>query len=345
MKKKLVRRFNMRVIFTLLTMAEIMAIIAFAWFFTEFLHRAFSITLVVPTLVWILIISAVIGGTITNFLTIQFFDPITRLGRAMEQVAAGDFSVRLTTKNRFKEIRDIYGNFNLMTEELAAAEILQMDFISGVSHEFKTPVNAIEGYATLLSDDEPETPELQRQYAEKILLNTQRLSSLVGNVLLLSKVANQAIPIKQTTFRLDEQIRQALVMLEREWAPKDIEFDVELESVNYTGSEQLLPHVWSNLLGNAVKFTPVGGTIRMELTKQAHGIVFVIEDSGPGITEEVRRHMFDKFYQGDTSHKDEGNGLGLALVKHILDETGGTVQAENGPGGGCRITVILPNAH
>ena len=345
MKKKLSRRVNMRIIFTMLTMAEIMGTIAFAWFSAGFIHKVFRVTLVVPTLVWILVISAVIGGTITNFLTIQFFDPITRLGRAMEQVAAGDFSVRLTTKNRFEEIRDIYGNFNLMTEELAATEILQMDFISGVSHEFKTPINAIEGYATLLSDDEPETPELQRQYAEKILLNTQRLSSLVGNVLLLSKVANQAIPIKQTTFRLDEQIRQALVMLEREWAPKDIEFDVELESVNYTGSEQLLPHVWSNLLGNAVKFTPVGGTIRMELTKQTHGIVFVIEDSGPGITEEVRRHMFDKFYQGDTSHKDEGNGLGLALVKHILDETGGTAAAENGPGGGCRITVTLPDTH
>lgn len=345
MKKKLVRRFNMRVIFTLLTMAEIMAIIAFAWFFAEFLHRAFSITLVVPTLAWILVTSAVIGGAITNFLTIQFFVPITRLGRAMEQVAAGDFSVRLTTKNRFKEIRDIYGNFNLMAEELAAAEVLQMDFISGVSHEFKTPVNAIEGYATLLSDDEPETPELQRQYAEKILLNTQRLSSLVGNILLLAKVVNQAIPLKQTTFRLDEQIRQAIVMLEREWAPKDIDFDVELEAVDYTGSELLMPHVWSNLLGNAVKFTPAGGTIRMELTKQAHGIVFVIEDSGPGITDEVHRHMFDKFYQGDTSHKDEGNGLGLTLVKYILDEAGGTVQAENGPGGGCRITVILPNAH
>ena len=345
MKKKLSRRVNMRIIFTMLTMAEIMGTIAFAWFYAGFIHKVFRVTLVVPTLVWILVISAVIGGTITNFLTIQFFDPITRLGRAMEQVAAGDFSVRLTTKNRFEEIRDIYGNFNLMTEELAATEILQMDFISGVSHEFKTPINAIEGYATLLSDDEPETPELQRQYAEKILLNTQRLSSLVGNVLLLSKVANQAIPIKQTTFRLDEQIRQALVMLEREWAPKDIEFDVELESVNYTGSEQLLPHVWSNLLGNAVKFTPVGGTIRMELTKQAHGIVFVIEDSGPGITEEVRRHMFDKFYQGDTSHKDEGNGLGLAHVKPILDETGGTPAAENGPGGGCRITVTLPDTH
>lgn len=342
MKKTFSRRFNMRVIFTLLTMAEIMGTIAFAWFFAEFLHKVFSITLVVPTLVWILVISAVIGGAITNFLTIQFFDPITRLGRAMEQVAAGDFSVRLTTKNRFKEIRDIYANFNLMTEELAATEILQMDFISGVSHEFKTPINAIEGYATLLSDDEPETPELQRQYAEKILLNTQRLSSLVGNILLLAKVANQAIPLKQTTFRLDEQIRQAIVMLEREWAPKDIEFDVELEEVDYTGSELLLPHVWGNLLGNAVKFTPAGGAIRVELTKRAGQIVFVVEDSGPGITEEVRRHMFEKFYQGDTSHKDEGNGLGLALVKHILDEAGGTVTAENGPGGGCRITVTLP---
>ena len=344
-KNKQNKLLNIRLLFIMVSMAEIFGTLSISGLLSWLSKMIFKRVIEIPDIIWLLIFSVIIGITVSIVINIILLRPVVKLSKAMKQVAAGDFGIRLKSDNRIQEISDSYDSFNLMVQELEATETLQTDFVANVAHEFKTPINAIEGYATLLSDDEPETPELQRQYAEKILLNTQRLSSLVGNVLLLSKVANQAIPIKQTTFRLDEQIRQALVMLEREWAPKDIEFDVELESVNYTGSEQLLPHVWSNLLGNAVKFTPVGGTIRMELTKQAHGIVFVIEDSGPGITEEVRRHMFDKFYQGDTSHKDEGNGLGLALVKHILDETGGTAAAENGPGGGCRITVTLPDTH
>ena len=342
LKKHFREHFNLRVIFTLLTMADIISTIVLAWLLTEVLNTWFDVTKVVPTLFWIIVISIVIGGTITNFLTIQFFEPITKLNKAMKQVAERDFSVRLETKTKFKDIRDIYTNFNLMAQELETTEVLQTDFISGVSHEFKTPINAIEGYATLLQSEDETQPVERHRYVDKILLNTRRLSNLIGSVLLLSKVDNQAIPAKQVKFRLDEQIRQAVLILEPEWSKKEIEFDIQLDRIEYTGNETFLSHVWSNLIGNAIKFDPVGGSITMRLHQEERGTVFMIEDNGPGISEASKSHIFDKFYQGDTSHKDEGNGLGLAIVKQILASYQGRIDVENIPEGGCRFTVVLP---
>jgi len=341
-KKDFREYFNLRIIFTLLTMGDIISTIVLAWLLTEVLNTWFDVTKVVPTLFWIIVISIVIGGTITNFLTIQFFEPITKLNKAMKQVAERDFSVRLETKTKFKDIRDIYTNFNLMAQELETTEVLQTDFISGVSHEFKTPINAIEGYATLLQSEDETPPEERHRYVDKILLNTRRLSNLIGSVLLLSKVDNQAIPAKQAKFRLDEQIRQVVLILEPEWSKKEIEFDIQLDRIEYTGNEVFLSHVWSNLIGNAIKFDPVGGSITMRLHQDERGAVFMIEDNGPGISESSKSHIFDKFYQGDTSHKEEGNGLGLAIVKHILSSCQGSIAVENVPTGGCRFTVVLP---
>jgi len=270
-----------------------------------------------------------------------FFEPINKLGDAMNRVAEGDFSVSLEEKNSSPEITNIYDKFNLMVKELNATEVLQTDFVSNVSHEFKTPINAIEGYATLLQDGEGLSPDEQEQYVDKILFNTQRLSSLVGNILLLSRIDNQAIPHKGAPFRLDEQIRQAIVLLEPEWVKKDIEFDVEMQDITIEGNENLLFHVWNNLIGNAIKFDPPNGLINIKLHKKGDKAVFQIEDSGPGISEEGLKHIFDKFYQEDSSHKQEGNGLGLALAGRIVSLHGGSISAVNLPGGGCRFTVEL----
>lgn len=335
------RRMSVRVIFTLFIMGELLIVTFLASMFTDLLDRFFQVTLYVPSVLWLIFLSMIIGGVATSFLSRAFFRPITSLGEAMSRVADGNLNVRLETSSTFQEIKDIYRNFNLMTRELSTTEILQTDFVSNVSHEFKTPINAIEGYATLLQDEEGNTPEERRQYVEKILLNTHRLSSLVGNILLLSKVDHQAIRTGQTTFRLDEQIRQAILMCENEWVAKDVEFDVDLDRVEYTGNEALMFHVWSNLVGNAIKFGPQGGQISMSLKREGNTILYVIEDNGPGINETVRKHMFDKFYQGDSSHKEEGNGLGLALVKQILEVCGGRIEAENRLGGGCRFSVTL----
>jgi len=192
-----------------------------------------------------------------------------------------------------------------------------------------------------LLQDSDNLDDDQREYIDKILFNTQRLSSLVGSILLLSKLENQQIPSHQVEYRLDEQVRQSIVALEPAWEQKDIEFDVELDRVSYLGNEPMMRHVWDNLISNAIKFSPNGGTVKIHLAKKLKKLLVTVEDQGPGLSEEAQKHIFDKFYQADASHKQEGNGLGLALVKRILTIEKGQITAENIPEGGCRFTVTL----
>lgn len=292
---------------------------------------------------WVVIFSVVLSVVLGWILSNLLFEPIVRLSRAMRRVGDGDFSIQLETSSRIREVRDTYDNFNLMTQALASTEIIQTDFVSNVSHEFKTPINAIEGYTTLLQSGEQS--EEQALYIEKILLNTRRLNELVSNILLLSRVDHQAIDSNCAQYRLDEQVRQAIVLLEPKWSEKDLELDVDLDTVEYVGNESLMLHVWVNLMDNAIKFDPLGGILRIRLLRTEQNITFTVEDSGPGIPEDAQSHIFDKFYQADTSRMGEGNGLGLALVKRVLDLCGGTVSTENLPEGGCRFTVVLPSHH
>ena len=339
--KKWRQKLSLRVRLTLLVMVELLITVALASVFSDLLHWIFGDGYDPPRFLELCLIGLMVGGGLTQFMGRVFFEPINKLGDAMNRVAEGDFSVSLKEKNSSPEIANIYDKFNLLVKELNATEVLQTDFVSNVSHEFKTPINAIEGYATLLQDGEGLSPDEQEQYVDKILFNTQRLSSLVGNILLLSRIDNQAIPHKGAPFRLDEQIRQAIVLLEPEWVKKDIEFDVEMEDITIEGNENLLFHVWNNLIGNAIKFDPPNGLINIKLHKKGDKAVFQIEDSGPGISDEGLKHIFDKFYQEDSSHKQEGNGLGLALAGRIVSLHGGSISAVNLPGGGCRFTVEL----
>lgn len=306
----------------------------------QILRRHFMV-LDIPTAIWLFIMGVVIGCGISWCVNLIFLRPISKLGKAMNRITAGDFDTRLENNSNVQEIRDIYDNFNLMARGLGTMEMLQNDFVSNVSHEFKTPLNAIEGYVTLLEDTSL-TDEETEEYVEKILLNTHRLSELVGNILLLSKVDNQAIQEKKTRYRLDEQIRQAILSLETRWTEREIEFDLEMEQVVFYGNESMMMHVWTNLIGNAVKFSPRGGCVRILLERQPDEIRFDVIDDGPGMSEEEQRHIFDKFYQADTSHKSEGNGLGLALVMRILNVCGGMVSVESEPGKGSRFSVFLP---
>ena len=305
------------------------------------LNRLLGVSLSIPSVIWVLVASSALAGVIALLLNHRILRPIRNLGSAMNRVAGGDFKLRIDSTSRSGDIQQLYRDFNVMVAELEKTEVLQSDFVSNVSHEFKTPINAIEGYAMLLQDADGATPE-QREYVEKILHNTRRLSSLIGDILLLSKVENQTIAKEAKEFRLDEQVRQSILSLEPQWSEKEIDFDVELEEISYRGDARLLLHVWSNLIGNAVKFNPPNGAVRLRLNRADGGVVFVIEDEGPGIPAEARKHIFDKFYQGDSSHREEGNGLGLALVKRILNVCGGEIAQENLPGRGCRFTVRLP---
>ena len=331
---------SLRMRLTLTVTAELLLSILIAISLWFLLDPYIPVDSTVVLIIALLVISLLIGLVVTRLLSAQFFAPIKKLGKAMEQVADGDFSVRLEDKSSSKEIMEVYSGFNLMAHELSATEILQTDFVSNVSHEFKTPINAIEGYATLLEGCDDLTAE-QREYVEKIAFNTRRLSSLVGSILLLNKLENRQIPTGRSRYRLDEQIRQSIVALEPAWEPKDIEFDVEMERVEYLGNEAMMRHVWDNLISNAIKFNPHGGLVRIRLEKKVRQIRFTIDDCGPGISEEAKKRIFDKFYQADNSHKAEGNGLGLALVKRILVFENGEINVENIPGGGCRFAVTL----
>lgn len=331
---------SLRLRLVLLVAAEMLGSILLAVWLGGLLNHYLLQNLDIPMIAYLIVISLLVACFVTTFLARLFFDPIKKLRQAMGKVAEGDFTVKLNTRSSSREIQDIYSGFNLMTDELRSMEILQTDFVSNVSHEFKTPLNAIEGYAMLLQDCENLTPQ-QRNYVEKIVFNTQRLSSLTGSILLLSKLDNQQIPTGQTRFSLDEQIRQTIVALEPDWAEKNIELDVELDTVWYFGNEPLLRHVWSNLLGNAVKFSPCGGLIQIGLRQKEDRIAFWVRDHGPGIPEEAMNHIFSRFFQADSSHKQEGNGLGLALVDQILRLENGSVQVQNCPDGGCRFTVTL----
>lgn len=291
--------------------------------------------------VWLVIgVAVILGGCISIFVNRALLAPIRNLGKAMEKVARGDYNVQVEQTSRFGDIEDIYQNFNLMTKELASTEILKTDFISNVSHEIKTPITAVEGYAMLLQGEDGLSEE-NAEYVDKILANTQRLSELVNNTLLLSKIDNQSIETRQESFSLDEQIRQSILLLELKWVEKEVDIDVDMQSVKYVGNKGLMMHVWNNLIGNAIKFTPRGSTVRIRLGETPMEIIFTVDDEGSGIDESAQKHIFDKFYQGDTSHKQEGNGLGLALAKRIVIMAGGSISVQNLPIG-CRFTVTLP---
>jgi len=339
-RREQLNRFSLRTRLTILVTVEMLLCILLSYGLDTLLRKVTKLQWEIPLAVELIGVCLLVGILVTSQLSKFFFDPIKKLRKAMDQVAEGDFSVRLEETSSSKEIMEIYTGFNLMAHGLSTTEILQTDFVSNVSHEFKTPINAIEGYSTLLQGDDNLNPD-QQAYVEKIFYNTKRLSSLVGSILLLSKLENQQIPTNRSLYRLDEQIRQSIVGLESAWEPKNIEFDVELDRVEYLGNEAMMRHVWDNLISNAIKFSPDDGLVRIKLTKKLRKIIFTVEDSGPGLSEEVQKHIFDKFFQGDSSHKQEGNGLGLALVKRVLSIENGEIRAENLPESGCGFTVTL----
>lgn len=332
--------FSLRFRLVLVVAVELVASVFLAAWISDMLQNYLPSDWEIPMLLYLTIVSLLVGSLVTTLLSRLFFAPIKKLSLAMSRVAEGDFTVQLQTKTKSREILDIYAGFNLMTQELRSTEILQSDFVANVSHEFKTPLSAIEGYSTLLQDCDNLTPQ-QQEYVEKIVGNTQRLSSLAGSILLLSKLENQQIPTNQSRFFLDEQILLTVVDLEPEWEKKGIEFDVQMDRTEYYGCQGLMSHVWSNLLSNAIKFSPVEGTISLRLFSRDNQIHFAIKDEGPGIPKEAISRIFGKFYQADSSHKQEGNGLGLSLVKEILQLEKGSIAAENCLDGGCCFTVLL----
>lgn len=285
--------------------------------------------------------STLLGTIIALFVGKLMIQPIQTMRDAFNELSRGNFSVRIPTDQKVDEIREMALHFNAMAHDLSHIETLRSDFVANVSHEFKTPIAAIEGYATLLQNPNL-TQEKYDRYVRIILDNSRRLTNLSTNILTLSNLENQEMIVDKKDFRLDEQIRKAILTLEGKWADKNIEFDMELPRQMYYGSETLLSQVWINILDNAIKHSPAGGTIQVTISRMETGISVIITDHGDGMTPEMQKHIFEKFYQGDNSRQAEGNGLGLALVKRIIDLCQGTITVKSQPGEGAAFSVYLP---
>jgi len=312
------------------------------------LLRTFDFAEVVPhnykfVFITALLANVAVGTILSSVFGKRVIKPITELSKAEQAVAKGDFSVRLDEKHRFRELREMSANFNKMAHELSGINTLRDDFIVNVSHEFKTPLAAIEGYATLMQD-EYLTMEERGEYAGMIISSTRQLSTLCNNVLQISKLENQAIVAEPAAFQIDEQVRQAILLLEPRWSAKGLELEIDLDPCVCVASEELLMQVWLNLIANAIKFTPEGGAITVEMSTRDQEVVLRIADTGVGMSEETIKHIFEKFYQGDSARCAEGNGLGLSLVKRILDLCGGTIKVQSAVGQGASFTVRLPLA-
>lgn len=265
---------------------------------------------------------------------------IKTLSDAISQVSRGDFSYRIQIRPH-EPMAELYEDFNKMTAELSSVQILRNDFINSYSHEFKTPIASIGGFAELLLEKNLSEAD-QRQYLEIIRDEADRLATLARNTILLSKLSSQQIVTDTEQFNLGEQLRQCAIICSRSWLDKHQEFSSELPDVMYTGNRELMQHMWLNLLGNAIKYTPEGGEISVFLRESAGAIDVTIADTGEGMSEETMQHLFTPYYQGDSSRATQGLGLGLAIAKRIAELCGGDIHVESQPGAGSRFTVHLP---
>ena len=293
-----------------------------------------------PSLVFFLS-SIFISFIISLVLWFKVLVPLGNLSQAARQVSKGDFSIKVETGKSLRELRELTDNFNRMVQELGSIESFRNDFVTNISHEFKTPLAAIEGYVTLLQEPSL-TEEDRNEYIRIIMDSTKQLSSMAGNILMLSRLEKQEIVTGKTLFKLDEQIRQSLLMLEPLWENKYLDLDINLPPVRYFGNPALLMQVWLNLFQNAIKFTPAGGSISASMKLFPDFVEVVISDTGIGMDEETMRRIFEKFYSAGRELGRSGNGLGLSITKRILELSGGTITVESSPDEGSLFTVTLP---
>ena len=275
----------------------------------------------------------------TTLASFKLSKPVQVMTRAHEKVQEGDFTVRLPD-NQPGEMGELMRSFNDMTEALGSTAYLQKDFISSISHEFKTPIASIRGFAKLLQM--PGLTEAQRtEYISLIAQESDRLSRLSETLLRLSALEQQTALASLTTFSLDEQLRQIILRLEPTWSHKNIGWQLDLNEISITSDQELLNQVWVNIIQNAIKFSPAGSDIEVRVFRDGNAVV-EIQDHGCGMSEEAQTRIFDKFYQADKSRKQEGVGLGLSLVKRIVDMLGCTVSVKSREGEGATFRVELP---
>ena len=287
-----------------------------------------------------------IGLAAMWMLAMAISKPIVQITEAAERVAKGDFSAKVplrrqTKKHPYDEVEALAATFNQMTDDLKSIEYLRKDFTSSVSHEIKSPIATISGYAQLLRD-ETLGAETRRAYTLAISESCAQLSRLSDNLLRITRLESGKRKPLAEPFQLDEQLRRTLAAMMPEFRRRKLELSVDLCAARIVSDRELLEQVWQNLLRNAIKFTPEGGSIRVGLTTQEGAFRVQIADTGIGIDESAQKHIFEKFFQADTSHHTEGSGLGLSLVKRIVDACGGEIAVESQLGKGSTFSVTLP---
>ena len=308
----------------------------------EMIETAAKLT--VGNVILISLLCTVLDGVRRWFLVTR---PVRRIAQAARKITQGDFSVRIRpvfSVDRQDGLNTIIRSFNQMAEELSGIETLRTDFISNVSHELKTPLAVIQNYGALLQ--QPDLPEERRiEYAKAVTDASRRLANLITNILRLNKLENQQIFPENKTLDLGEQLCECLLAFEDIWEEKDITIHTELaEEIQIKSDVELLSLVWNNLFSNALKFTPRGGCVSVRLWTEPSYAVVEVSDTGCGISPQVGARIFEKFYQGDTSHAAQGNGLGLALVKRVVDIVEGDISVSSEVGRGSQFIVKIRRA-
>lgn len=300
------------------------------------LFRSYAMLLAYGLLFSIVVFMLIIMG-ISN----KAMKPILQLNNATQEVAKGNFDVMVVNDSQ-DEIGQLTISFNKMAKELKSIEYLRKDFVSNVSHEFKTPISSIQGFTKLLENKDL-TEQERQEYLGIIMEETERLSNLSSNILKLSKLESQDIVFNKIEYSLDEQIRRIVLLLEPKWCEKDIEFDIEMENISFLADEELMQQVWINLLSNAIEYSYKNGVIHIRMYKEEEKAIIIIQDEGRGMDKPTKDRMFEKFFKGDSSHSKEGAGLGLALVKRIVDLHRGIIEVESESGKGTVIKIVFPN--
>ncbi|MEG1404225.1 MAG: HAMP domain-containing sensor histidine kinase [Oscillospiraceae bacterium] len=267
--------------------------------------------------------------------------PMDDIIAATQKVSVGDFSARVSTKGCYGDVKNLVQSFDDMLVELSGIEMFKEDFINNFSHEFKTPIVSIRGFAEQLRRDDI-TEEQRREYAGLIVSESEKLTNMSSSVLLLTKLQTQEMVGEKTRYSLDEQLRESLLCFQREWEEKNIEPVLSFPPTAFYGNPKMLEHVWSNLFSNAIKFTNEGGTIKISCRKAGNFVEVKISDNGIGMDELTIKHIFEKFYQGDTAHSFAGNGLGLPIAKRIVELNGGNISVVSIKGEGTTFLVRLP---
>jgi len=308
-------------------------------------HTAIPASSTITIVVYWIAVSAAFTLFIHRQIKRNYDQPMQKLAKATKDVANGDFSVYvrpLHTADKADYLDFMIMDFNKMVEELGSIETLKTEFFSNVSHEIKTPLSVIQNLAEMLRRDTI-TDTQRMEYAASIIQSTKKLSGLISHILKLNRLEQQKIQPAPERYDLCAQLSECALQFEAIWEEKEICFEADLEDcATIMADESLLELVWNNLLSNAIKFTGRGGTVRLTQTSTADEAIVSVTDTGIGMSEETLRHVFDKFYQGDTSRATEGNGLGLALTLRVLQLSGGTIAVKSAPGAGSEFTVRLP---